>query len=57
MPPTVGTSPEITDGCTKIDAPMIVPTTSAVARSSPMGRGSWACELVSLSACEGALQF
>ncbi len=32
-PPTVGTAPVMTDGCTKIDAPMMMPTTSAVASS------------------------
>src|SRR5688572_19335873 len=35
-PPVVGTAPDTSDGCTKIDAPMIVPTTIAVARAIPI---------------------
>src|SRR6266550_1956312 len=37
-PATERISPVITEGCTKIDAPMIVPTTIAVARTGPMER-------------------
>src|SRR5687767_2351953 len=37
-----GTAPETSEGCTKIDAPMIVPTTIAVARPSPIARMNWA---------------
>src|SRR6266568_5334038 len=37
-PPTDGTAPLTTDGCTKIDAPMIVPTTIDVARMRPRDR-------------------
>ncbi len=36
-----GTAPDTSDGCTKIDAPMMVPTTIAVARPRPMARTSW----------------
>src|SRR5512146_494549 len=36
----VGTAPVITDGCTKIDAPMMIPTTSAVAWSAVIERES-----------------
>ncbi len=36
----VGTSRVISDGCTKIDVPMIVPTTMAVACVSPIARVS-----------------
>src|SRR5512145_6347 len=32
------TAPETSEGCTKIDAPMIVPTTIAVARPVPIAR-------------------
>ena len=39
-PPTERISPVITDGCTKIEAPMMVPTTMAVARPSPIERRS-----------------
>src|ERR1041385_6001901 len=39
-PPTVGTDPVMTDGCTKIDAPMMMPTTSAVACSGVIERES-----------------
>ena len=35
-----GTVPVITDGCTKIDAPMMMPTTSAVAWSGVIDRES-----------------
>src|SRR5579872_6659599 len=35
---TDDTAPVITDGCTKIEAPMMIPTTSAVAWRSVMGR-------------------
>src|SRR5262245_9651409 len=35
-----GTVPEMTDGCTKIDAPMMIPTTSAVACSGVIERFS-----------------
>ena len=35
-----GTARVISDGCTKIEAPMMMPTTSAVARTSPMARGN-----------------
>src|SRR5205085_11300548 len=42
MPGTDGTRAVITDGCTKIDAPMIVPTTIAVAGTRPStGRSGW----------------
>ncbi len=37
-PATERISPVITDGCTKMDAPTIVPTTIAVARTSPIER-------------------
>src|SRR6266550_4003038 len=37
-PATERISPVISEGCTKIDAPMIVPTTIAVARTRPMER-------------------
>src|SRR4051812_32461712 len=37
---SVGTVPVITDGCTKIDAPMMIPTTSAVACSGVIERES-----------------
>src|SRR5438094_395521 len=40
MPTTDGTAPVTVDGCTKIDAPMIVPTTIAVARVGPIVRRS-----------------
>ena len=40
MPVIDGTAPETSDGCTKIDAPMIVPMTIAVARVSPIDRWS-----------------
>src|SRR5438094_346640 len=40
--PSVGTVPVITEGCTKIDAPMMMPTTSAVAWSSVIERASMA---------------
>jgi hypothetical protein len=40
MPNVVGTCPVISEGCTKIEAPMIVPTTMAVARPGPMARSS-----------------
>src|SRR3569832_788094 len=36
MPETDGTAPETSDGWTKIEAPMIVPTTIAVARVRPI---------------------
>ena len=36
MPDTDGTAPDTSDGWTKIDAPMIVPTTIAVARVRPI---------------------
>jgi hypothetical protein len=32
------TAPDTSDGCTKIDAPMIVPITIAVARPTPIAR-------------------
>src|SRR5690242_21107490 len=35
-----GTVPVITDGCTKIEAPMMMPTTSAVASTRPSARVS-----------------
>src|SRR5437870_5584718 len=38
IPPALGTRRLISDGCTKIDAPMMMPTTMAVARNSPMDR-------------------
>jgi hypothetical protein len=31
MPETEGTLPVISDGCTKMDAPIMIPTTMAVA--------------------------
>src|SRR5215213_3963256 len=37
-PPMDGTAPDTRDGCTKIEAPMMVPTTMAVARPRPMAR-------------------
>src|SRR5688572_28278155 len=37
-PEMVGTAPDTSDGCTKMDAPMMVPTTIAVARPTPMAR-------------------
>src|SRR5690349_6701187 len=43
-PPTVGTAPVMTDGCTKIDAPMMMPTTSAVACNCVMDRESMGAE-------------
>src|SRR3954449_7073456 len=36
MPETDGTAPDTSDGWTKIEAPMIVPTTIAVARVRPI---------------------
>src|SRR5438270_9525929 len=36
IPTTDGTAPVTDDGCTKIDAPMIVPTTIAVACTGPI---------------------
>ena len=36
MPDTDGTAPDTSDGWTKIEAPMIVPTTIAVARVRPI---------------------
>ncbi len=36
-----GTCPVISDGCTKMEAPMIVPTTMAVACGSRMACRSW----------------
>src|SRR5262249_33089804 len=41
-PPTVGTVSLITDGCTKIDAPMMMPTTSAAAWRKVIDRASMA---------------
>src|SRR5206468_3898638 len=38
IPPNVGTARLTSDGCTKIDAPMIVPTTIAVACGRPIER-------------------
>src|SRR5439155_2952106 len=38
MPPKLGTARLTSDGCTKIDAPTIVPTTIAVACGSPIDR-------------------
>src|SRR5437763_5709563 len=38
IPRTSGTSRVISEGCTKIDAPMMIPTTSAVARTKPIER-------------------
>jgi hypothetical protein len=38
MPKTDGTAPVTVDGCTKMDAPMIVPTTIAVACADPIVR-------------------
>src|SRR5215510_5190586 len=43
-PPTVGIAPVISDGCTKIDAPMMMPTTSAVACRGVIDRESMARE-------------
>ena len=40
MPPKPGTARLTSDGCAKIDAPMIVPTTIAVACGSPIDRAS-----------------
>src|ERR1700722_2948152 len=40
MPANVGTARLTSDGCTKIDAPTIVPTTMAVACVRPMDRSS-----------------
>src|SRR6185312_10888482 len=40
--PTPGTAPVITDGCTNIEAPMMMPTTSAVAWSGVIERESMA---------------
>src|SRR4026207_160582 len=40
MPGMVGTWRLISEGCTKIDAPIMMPTTMAVACNSPMGRWS-----------------
>ncbi len=40
-PPADGTRAVISDAWTKIDAPMIVPTTRAVADGRPMTRASW----------------
>src|SRR6266851_5204323 len=40
MPAKVGTALLTSDGCTKIDAPTIVPTTMAVACVSPIVRAS-----------------
>src|SRR5271169_253927 len=37
-PGTVGTWRLISEGCTKMEAPMMMPTTMAVAWSNPMGR-------------------
>src|SRR5882672_1151983 len=37
-PPADGTLAVITEGCTKMDAPMIVPTTIAAAGTRPMDR-------------------
>src|ERR1041385_3292937 len=37
-PGTLGTSRLISAGCTKTEAPMMIPTTIAVACSKPMGR-------------------
>src|ERR1019366_3160024 len=37
-PPTLGTYRLISEGCTKIEAPMMMPATIAVACSRPMGR-------------------
>ncbi len=37
-PETEGTAPVTSEACTKIDAPMIVPTTIAVARPRPSDR-------------------
>src|ERR1039458_8305151 len=37
-PPTLGTCRLISEGCTKTDAPMMIPTTIAVACSRPIGR-------------------
>ena len=37
----VGTSRVISEGCTKIDVPMIVPMTIAVACGRPIARVSW----------------
>jgi hypothetical protein len=37
-PPSDGMTREMADGCTKIDAPMMVPTTIAVARPTPIAR-------------------
>src|SRR5258706_11108772 len=39
IPETLGTRRVISDGWTNIEAPMMIPTTIAVARSRPMGRG------------------
>ena len=36
-----GTSRVISDGCTKIEVPMIVPMTIAAACGRPMARVSW----------------
>src|SRR5262245_66307655 len=41
MPPKLGTARVTSDGCTKIEAPTIVPTTIAVAYVQPMARASF----------------
>src|SRR5436305_1189481 len=55
--PSDGTDAVIADGCTKIDAPMMIPTTSAVAWMRPRERlsiGKLASRLASDRASQGA---
>ena len=54
-PGTEGTWRLISEGCTKMEAPMMMPTTMAVAWSNPMGRSGAVAKMGPSLACPGTV--